>query len=140
MGAHVLFLHVVPAYQRRLVASYKKQLGWEDEHAEGPVNTGPPNQINQAKDDQNRKPVFSLLAFVTSVVTAGMSLYVYTGAPSGFEGFMPMVIGAVFGLLGVPVAIAFCIVGLIREKKYLWLNLISIVICSAMLLWLLNLN
>ena len=62
MGAHVLFLHVVPAFQRRLVASYKKQLNWHEERAESPA-------------DRNRKPSFTLLALAIAIVTAGVSVF-----------------------------------------------------------------
>jgi len=82
MGAHVHC--VVQAFQRRLVASYKRQLGWDDERGEVPADTRPQTERIQAKDDRNRKPSFTLLARVTAVATAGVSVHLYSGAPSGF--------------------------------------------------------
>ena len=123
MGTHVLFLHAVLAFQRRLVTSYKKQLNWDEERAESP-------------DDRNRKPLFTLLALAIAIVTAGVSAYLFSSAPSGFDGLMPIILGLAIAYLGAPVALVLCFIALVREKGYLWVNLISIVICLANLLWL----
>ena len=49
---------------------------------------------------------------------------------------MPIILGLAIAYLGAPVALVLCFVALVREKGYLWVNLISIVICLANLLWL----
>jgi hypothetical protein len=131
MGAHVLLLHAVQAFQRRLVASYKRQLGWDDGREEGPGDPAP---------QTNRRPIFTLLALTAALTAAGVSVSLYSGAPSGFEGWGSMVVGAVVGLLGAPVALILCFVALVREKKYLWLNLVSIAVCLLTLLWLFSQN
>ncbi len=125
MGAHVLFLHAVQTFQRRLVASYKRQLGWGDRRTEGPVETKP---------KINRKPLFTLLALTTAVAAAGVSASLYSGAPSGFEGWGSMFVGVIVGFLGASVALLLCFVALVRERKYLWVNLISIGICLTIIL------
>lgn len=107
------------------MASYKRQLGWDDGRTEGPVETKP--QIN-------RKPLFTLLALATAVATAGVSASLYSGAPSGFEGWGSMVAGVIVGFLGAPVALLLCFVALVHERKYLWVNLISIGICLTTML------
>ena len=131
MGAHVLFLHAVHTFQRRLVASYKKQLGWDDGRVEGRVDTEP---------QTDRRPLFTLLALTIALATAGVSVSVVSGAPSGFGGWGAMVAGAIIGFLGASVALVLCFVALVREKKYLWVNLISIAICLATMLWLYSQN
>ena len=131
MGAHVLFLHAVQTFQRRLVTSYKKNLGWNDGRHEGPGGTKP---------EKARKPFITLLALTLTVAAAGVSASLYAGAPSGFEGWGSMVAGVIVGFLGLPVALILCIVALAREKKYLWVNLVSITICLAMMLWLFSRN
>lgn len=127
MGTHVLFLHAVQAFQRRLVPSYKKQLNWDDSGAADPVDSQP---------RADRKPLFTLLALITALVAGAVSINLYAGAPSGFEGFGYMLLGVVIGFLGAPVALILCFVAMVREKKYLWLNLVSIAICLATMLWL----
>jgi polyferredoxin len=104
------------------MVSYKKQLGWNEEWAKAP--------------DKLRKPVVTLLALATAVVTAGLSEALYFNAPSGFEGY-GYAFGSIYiGLLGIPLALALCFTALVREKAYRWVNLISIVICLANLRWL----
>jgi len=49
-----------------------------------------------------------------------------------------MVLGGAIGFLGAPAAIFPCLVALVREKKYLWVNLVTIFISSATMLWLYN--
>ncbi len=131
MGAHVLFLHAVQTLQRRLVASYKKQLGWDEGRAEGAADTAPRT---------DRKPIFTVLALAIALATAVVSVNVISGAPSGYGGWGAVLAGVLIGFLGTPVAIAFCLVALIREKRYLWVNLASMVICLAFMLWLYNHN
>lgn len=131
MGAHVLFLHALQTFQKRLVASYKKQLGWDDGYAEGSGDTKP---------QPDRRPLFTLLALTTALAAAGVSVSLYSGAPSGFEGWGSMVLGGIIGLLGAPVALVLCLIALVREKKYLWVNLISIAICLTTMLWLFGQN
>ena len=131
MGAHVLLLYVVQTFQRKFVSSYKKQLGWSDGRQESPGDTKP---------EKTRKPLITLVALTMTVVAAGVSASLYAGAPSGFEGWGSMVAGVIVGFLGLPVALILCIVALAREKKYLWVNLVSITICLAMMLWLFSRN
>lgn len=130
MGTYVL-LHVVQALQRRLVASYKRQLGWDDERGAGPVDTRPHTE---------RKPVFTLLALTTALAIAVLSVGLYFGAHSGFEGWGAMFVGVVIAFFGTPVALVLCLVAMVRERKYLWVNLISIAICLTTMLWLYSQN
>lgn len=47
-----------------------------------------------------------------------------------------MFVGTVIGFLGTPVALVLCLVALVRENKYRWLNLLSVTICLTTMLWL----
>lgn len=109
------------------MASYKRQLGWDDGRGEDRVDTRP---------QTSQKPLFTLLALATSLAVAGLSVGLYSGAPSGFEGWGAMFVGTVIGFLGTPVALVLCLVALVRENKYRWLNLLSITICLTTMLWL----
>jgi FtsH-binding integral membrane protein len=104
------------------VDSYKKQLGWNEERTKAP--------------DIPRKPIATLLALATAVVTGGLSVGLYFNAPSGFEGYGSMLMSLLIGFVGVPVALILCFVAFVREKSYRWANLISIVICLANVVWL----
>ncbi len=107
------------------MVSYKKQLGWNEERAKAP--------------DKQRKPVVTLLALATAVVTGVLSVAVYINALSGFEGYMYELKSLFIGFLGIPLALILCFIAMIREKAYRWVNLISIVICLANGMWLFSL-
>jgi len=107
------------------VVSYKRQLGWNEERAKAP--------------DKPRKPVATLLALATAVVTGVLSVALYLNAPSGFEGYGSELMSLFIGFLGIPLALVLCFIALVREKTYRWVNLISIAICLANVMWLFSL-
>jgi hypothetical protein len=103
------------------MVSYKRQLGW--------------NEARAIVRDKPRKPVVTLLTLATAVATTGISMGLYLNAPSGFEGSGSMIMGIVVGFLGAPAALILCFIALFREKAYFWVNLISIIISLATVVW-----
>ena len=103
------------------MVSYKRQLGWNEGRA-----------IVQKKP---RKPVVTLLALATALATTGISMGLYLNAPSGFEGSGSMIMSIAVGIFGTPAALILCFIALFREKAYLWVNLISIIISLATVVW-----
>ena len=90
---------------------------------------------------RTRKPLFTLLALITAIGTAGLSVALYSsGDGAGFEGFGSMLVASFLMVIGTALVLVFCLVAFVRKEKFLRATLISIAISLVNVLWFLGKN
>ncbi len=87
---------------------------------------------------RTRRPICSGLALVIAIGTAILSVLLYTGGlGSGFEGFGPMLMGIVTGVIGAPIVVLLSLAGQLRKERPVWMAVLPIAISLANIVWLL---